>query len=180
MRSKLFLFILFIVSLVSCQNSCNDYLQHKSGQPLRWQSPPISVCSTQIHQSLIKESIHIWNNKGNTRYFKMTENVTCQIQLFYGTSECEGPNNDLGGLTRYTANKVFPYFHSVSIKICPDKKERELVIILHELGHALGLDHVWWHSSIMTPQTNSTKRPTDYDIKLLRNLYPTLRMREKY
>ena len=97
----------------------------------------------------------------------------CEVPYTVLAGGSDDPN--IEGMTTTTLSHG--HIRGAVIEVCADcdlTPARTLVVITHELGHAMGLIHTTDPTSVMYP-TGGAERPSPVDDATLRKLYPPLR-----
>lgn len=166
-------------------NLQNDSLSkaNRAGARKRWSSKKITYSDHTGRPDLVRNAVRAWN--GATKGVRLVKRKKGQIRIFakkcptLNTACAYGPGD----------GRVYMGAHWKRPESGYEPFSQELVI--HEIGHALGLNHVGWSCSIMQPYMNDWERacretrprPGDYeygacppqraDAKRLARLYGT-------
>lgn len=135
----------------------------------------------QQFRQMVRVAIQFWNDNTGRKLLRYEPTVFSPEKRFWVTVEIASVDDLDGrewGIIRWYIDKT-PNPHCISgasIKIEPniDSYDKKLLVIIHELGHSIGLDHSEVKGTIMYFRINkSTKFILGTDTKKeLRELYP--------
>ncbi len=175
---KFLLLIVMIIMAISCL----------AVEVARWTAQPINVYIPEYGNKsvLMQQAFNSWQNKsGNLVRFKFVSrpsNADIEVKFVDFVTNCNS-DNSVGCTHLYTRNGEFKkayitigtkeyQYKGQSKQIVSRSKEHIYGVMLHEVGHAIGLEHSDSSGSIMYPyDLDSMQYLTKRDMKLLYNKY---------
>jgi len=118
----------------------------------------VSVCDKNIDADILKDAIIFWKEQG----YKISDNVSCNrksLNVINFSFSKEKPTNNWAVTQNYVFlnedDKHYVVKSNVTVYDIPSRYKRE--VYLHEIGHALGLDHSKEKSDVMYQYHTSYK-----------------------
>lgn len=163
--TKLFWLVVSWGLLFACASSQTHWdakcewraLRAQSSVGVRWRKEDFPLRLMVIESELapeyiqaIEESVHDWNTAANFNLFSVhivsddewrTRGVITETNIIYiGALDSEASE---AGVTRYVAGDETGYMQFAVVMLRNDlsKKKYGKIVVLHELGHVLGIDH---------------------------------------
>lgn len=180
--------LLFIFFIIGCQTDYDNEEVTLKGFDTFWENVekpfPIDIVilkeaqAARIETSLIEDALIEWNDVLGAQYFneKIVENYskhkTCNKIYFDFVEQHVLPNNSTGGEIMVIYN-CYLYIRLTNDLRRPGSYGILYNVILHELGHSLGLNHNEDTNSIMYETAiNESQSIADEDIEIVHAVYP--------
>ncbi len=139
-----------------------------------------------VYQLLVQQAVQRWSSVSGLVFTQVADSNTVDIRIGFGTLDTA--LTDHIGLTSLTGNGPFlspdvivriedpaqePIVNSNGVLTYRDYSSQFYQIVLHELGHALGLDHSPDPSAVMWSSSGPANRDLDLsDIAGIHAIYP--------
>jgi hypothetical protein len=146
--------------------------------------PGISII---LLRTLIERATAVWVEATNRRISISFTRSRGDLQISFGSNEhgdlwpFSGPNAELAHAfhpkfipSKYAGQMHFDLSEDWSFdELCPPERKDFLSVAIHEIGHALGLEHVGSNQSVMYSNYNGVQRQLyHHDIGSISALYP--------
>ena len=140
---------------------------------LRWADTPIPVSCREIREggcSELRDAVATWNRQIGHDLFEMRDDAVIRVTVgvAYDAQEWDSP----GG--QFRLHRQGSTFTSCDIETSNTGQTAVLSrVLMHELGHCMGLEHDGWSGSVMFPVQSPNAYPhvSDHDQTLIRNEY---------
>ncbi len=171
-----------------CFNSMGGAMYYYSGRAcdpryakgVKWSEFPLKVFIEEkdrehIQTGVVKAIAHIETITGKD-LFMIVDKQTSDVKIFISYTYETYPHlqyllsNTIGLAGHYYDRQGNLACDVVFIKKFEDEPQTFIEVVIHELGHALGLRHDGIKDSIMYPSIGDNQKFTEHDIKLLRGL----------
>lgn len=171
-----------------CFNSMGGAIYYYSGRAcdpryakgVKWSKFPLKVFIEEkdrkhIQTGVVKAIAHIEIVTGRD-LFMIVDKQTSDVKIFISYTYETYPhlqyllNNTIGLAGHYYDRQDNLACDVVFIEKFEDEPQTFIDVVMHELGHAIGLRHDGIKDSIMYPSVRDNQKFTEHDIKILRGL----------